>query len=119
MDPTVCLTQIKELIKEINYQEIDHNEFSRPISLIDVLTDLVLDLDEWLSKGGFLPDQWNNRRGRPYRTSDGDIVETAKHGTRGGYNVRCRCMSCTLANRLKRNLTTDEMKGYDRADHQE
>jgi len=89
VDPTQTLAEIRELAEE--WPEIDD---------FDALPQKVKDLDDWLSKGGFLPDQWN-RRGRPRNTTYGEPLEGVKHGTPGGYNKGCRCEDCTDANRRK------------------
>ena len=51
MDPTMTLRQIRQLIvdgkKNTNFQEGE-------------ILELIDNLDEWLSKGGFLPQQWVN-----------------------------------------------------------
>lgn len=48
MDPTAALTEIRDMIAD--YQQ------GTPVSLQFV--NLVDGLDRWLTKGGFLPDQW-------------------------------------------------------------
>ena len=50
MDPNAVLTQIRNLIKELEYDDDpDH---------VDMLIERVGALDEWLSKGGYLPLDW-------------------------------------------------------------
>ena len=57
MDPNAALKEIREIVKNADkpnplkgiYEE--HAEFSRLIDLID-------GLDGWISKGGFLPRDW-------------------------------------------------------------
>jgi hypothetical protein len=96
MDPTATLAEIRERLK--------HDDVAR-------ILELFTSLDEWISKGGFLPEQWqgDTHAGRPRRTEDGPIVEGVNHGTRRGYNLDCRCLPCTTANRLRRNLTPEEI----------
>lgn len=90
LDPTQTLTEIRELAEE--WPEIDD---------FDALPQKVKDLDEWLSKGGFLPDQWNNM-GRPRLKGDGDVVlEGVEHGKPSTYSRGCRCEECRDANRKK------------------
>ena len=56
MDPTATLDEIRGLIFSSNcdavLRRLDPDEADR-------LQDLVLALDEWLSKGGFLPAAWS------------------------------------------------------------
>lgn len=50
MDPNAVLTQIRNLITELESgDEPDH---------VDMLIERVGALDEWLSKGGYLPIDW-------------------------------------------------------------
>ena len=37
--------------------------------------------------------------GRPRRTNDGVVIDGIVHGKKHGYNLGCRCMDCTAANR--------------------
>lgn len=96
MDPTTTLEELRMLALEG-----DHT-----------LGERFRDLDEWLSKGGFLPEQWNTRKsGRPVRTEDGPtVIDGVAHGTRRGYNQGCKCVPCTAANRHRRNLTPTEIQ---------
>jgi hypothetical protein len=50
MDPNVALAQIRELVEALQQEPDD--------SLAEALVDLVEGLDDWLSKGGFLPEPW-------------------------------------------------------------
>lgn len=57
MDPTAALQEIRELLKmDTRIAEHDGPSLDRLLELID-------GLDGWMSKGGFLPEQW--RKGRP------------------------------------------------------
>lgn len=91
VDPTQTLAEIRELANE--WPEIDD---------FDALPKAVLELDEWLSKGGFLPQQWSNL-GRPRKTEFGPKLEDPKltHGKASTYAKGCRCEDCTEANRIK------------------
>jgi hypothetical protein len=53
MDPNAALVQIRELI-------VKHwDEFGLRDGEVDELTDLIDGLDKWITKGGFLPSDWN------------------------------------------------------------
>jgi hypothetical protein len=56
MDPNANLTEQRKLSALLMYQ----TENDRPVDLIDVLrlAELVIALDEWIARGGFLPDAW-------------------------------------------------------------
>ena len=63
-----------------------------------------VDLDTWMSEGGYLPAQWCLEqpvpRGRPRRETDGPVILAGyPHGSRSTYNRGCRCLECTRANR--------------------
>lgn len=94
MDPTEALKDVRSLSERVRTTEqVSDN--------VGMLIDTVEGLDEWISKGGFLPDQWRNvRRGRPRRVGDGPKVLTGRrHGLRSTYNAGCQCEKCTAANR--------------------
>lgn len=57
MDPDAALAQIRELI-------VKHQTSSEEISTSDAaeLVELVDSLDEWMTKGGFLPTEWSALR---------------------------------------------------------
>jgi hypothetical protein len=57
MDPDATLTQIRNLI-------IQHQTSAEEMSTSDAaeLVELVDSLDEWMSKGGFLPTEWSALR---------------------------------------------------------
>jgi len=104
MDPTKTLEELRELTQG---------------DTLDGLTDDIVErfagLDDWISKGGFLPEQWASaahRPGRPRRLEDGDVLQGVPHGKRRSYNLGCQCIPCTAANRLRRNLTPTEMQEY-------
>lgn len=51
MDPNETLHRLREEIARYNET---HDAYDEQRTLVDAITDL----DEWLSKGGFLPDDW-------------------------------------------------------------
>lgn len=59
MDPTVVLEEIRKLIKQ--YNEVTAPEFNAAHWAYK-LVGLIEGLDEWMSKGGFLPEQWVKAR---------------------------------------------------------
>ena len=52
MDPNATLEHIRDLAGVLRMYN------GNPASKADELVDAINDLDEWLSKGGFLPDDW-------------------------------------------------------------
>ncbi len=57
MDPNNTLQRIRELVGKPNYPiELD--------TAWDDLTELVESLDDWLSRGGFLPEDWDRKENR-------------------------------------------------------
>lgn len=57
MDPNATLAHIRELNAQMStHGELDGEETS-------LLVELIENLDDWLSKGGFLPEPWNVARG--------------------------------------------------------
>lgn len=90
MDPTQTLSDIRELAA--------HDD---PGDVAEALVERVEALDQWMSRGGFPPEQWQARGqiGRPRRQQDGPTRDDVVHGTRRGYNKGCRCIPCTVANR--------------------
>lgn len=52
MDPDVALKQIREILAEEFYNQDDYEFYMTRLGT------LVHGLDEWLSKGGFLPKDW-------------------------------------------------------------
>jgi hypothetical protein len=61
MDPNATLAAIRELVKQID----NTDRGSANIDLVDLALDLIelIDgLDQWLSKGGFLPSAWHFAR---------------------------------------------------------
>jgi hypothetical protein len=54
MDPDACLEEIRAKIKQIN----DEQDDMAALVMLPELTELVEALDEWISKGGYLPKGW-------------------------------------------------------------
>jgi hypothetical protein len=76
---------------------------------------LVSNLDQALTYGAAIPEQWvqsDHRQGRPRRTVDGPVLDNVTHGKRESYRVGCRCVPCTAANRVGRNLTPAELANF-------
>ncbi len=91
MDPTETLKDIRDASSRL--EDTDDPDV---VQLIDG----VAALDDWIGRGGFLPDQWRNvRRGRPRLEHEGDVRDDVNHGTRHAYNMGCRCNRCRQANR--------------------
>jgi hypothetical protein len=62
MDPTECLTRIR--VQSARIREVQEQGINRPDQLADAAQELQQafdDLDEWLTKGGFVPNQWRPR----------------------------------------------------------
>jgi hypothetical protein len=78
MDPDAALAQIRELIiKQQTECELSESDAADLVELID-------GLDEWLTKGGFLPTEWNALRS-PLRTTSTENVTRVQ---RGGVGTR-------------------------------
>jgi hypothetical protein len=61
MDPTQCLKNIRKLLKELS--DADAREDLELASSLGLdLAEHVEALDEWMMKGGFLPQQWGDAR---------------------------------------------------------
>jgi hypothetical protein len=96
MDPTTALTDLREKVHALEDEEVA----------------VTFDgLDEWLQRGGFLPQQWSKAAvGRHRADRSQEHLEGFQVGTRRGYNAGCGCNACTMANRLRRNLTQTELR---------
>ena len=93
IDPTQVLLEIRRAYRTINDRGVTEEQGM-------LLAQSVADLDDHIDAGGYLPDQWRNQsRGRPRATSEGEVLDSVKHGTRSGYNRGCRCGKCRKANR--------------------
>lgn len=81
MDPDDALTQIRELITK-------HQTSGEEMSTSDAadLVELIDGLDEWLTKGGFLPTEWNALRSPLRTTSTENVIRVQRGGvgTRAG-----------------------------------
>lgn len=79
MDPDDTLTQIRELITkyQTSAEEMSTSDAAELVLLVD-------GLDEWLTKGGFLPTEWNALRS-PLRTTSTESVTRVQ---RGGVGTR-------------------------------
>lgn len=51
MDPEIALFELRELAHELYWSQPQSSR----------MADLFIGLDEWLSAGGFLPDDWAHR----------------------------------------------------------
>lgn len=61
MDPDQCLKELRELIEKMNSGDARADlEYAGGIG--QELADKADDLDEWLKKGGFLPQEWAAQR---------------------------------------------------------
>ena len=52
MDPNAALKEFREIQERFNREEADEADLERAMDLFGAL-------DEWLSRGGFLPEAWN------------------------------------------------------------
>lgn len=59
MDPNAYLEEIRQLVNQ--QRDADVAENSLCASSVDRLAELVHALDEWIAKGGFLPDAWKHK----------------------------------------------------------
>ena len=57
MDPNTNLKEQREIFSRLNSYE-EHEYTDRDYDL-ERLAELAESLDEWISKGGFLPDAWS------------------------------------------------------------
>lgn len=56
MDPTAAVREIREIVT--GWENCPGRATEREV---DRLVDLWQGLDQWMSKGGFLPEQWRRR----------------------------------------------------------
>lgn len=94
LDPTRTLQDLRSASDRLSRtEEADER-------LVSQMVGDFADLDQWISTGGYLPDQWRNgSSGRPRITEEGTVLTGVRHGTRTAYNAGCRCMRCRQANR--------------------
>lgn len=70
MDPSVCLTEAlksaQEILALIDSDPVieDHEVVQAILDEAELLAARVLNLHEWIVKGGFLPAQWNKTNGQ-------------------------------------------------------
>lgn len=57
MDPNTALKQMRRLLKDLDRAGDDESEAA---SIAEDMAVTFQGLDGWLSKGGFLPDEWND-----------------------------------------------------------
>lgn len=79
MDPDATLAEIRQLNEAAKQAPLN-------VEQTDQLSVLIEALDEWLTKGGFLPTEWNALR-TPLRTTPGEqttYVQRGGVGTRAG-----------------------------------
>lgn len=67
MDPNECLRQIRDLVRQV---EMSANTGAPHFQLALELAERVTALDEWLTKGGFVPSAWWKVRLEPIRMDD-------------------------------------------------
>ncbi len=67
MDPTANLTEVLEIAEEI--LTVDEQEWKEDPATVALVADngvrlaeLVRVLDDWIQRGGFLPQQWKKKR---------------------------------------------------------
>lgn len=67
MDPNSCFNEIVNLanrlqyVNEVDYKGILYYENEEDVERDTLrLSELILSLDSWLSKSGFLPDKWKS-----------------------------------------------------------
>jgi len=60
MDPNECLKSIRMACAEYNYGS-SVISIPRQLELLEILSENILNLDQWLTSGGFLPDEWKNK----------------------------------------------------------
>lgn len=59
MDPNTALDSLRDLTTKVIRGEVDAADRE---SVADQIAETFQGLDEWLSKGGFLPEQWVGNR---------------------------------------------------------
>lgn len=89
MNPSEALRDIRTMAQRLE----DHEDLGVRQLVADVTS-----LDDWVSAGGYLPEDWRHR-GRPRLTEDGETKDGVRHGTRNAYNQGCHCEKCRAANR--------------------
>ena len=59
MDPNATLREIRKLVEEIQRRTLDEEECNVSDDFVR-LAELTQALDEWICKGGFLPNEWRS-----------------------------------------------------------
>mgnify|MGYP007011099275 CR=1 FL=1 len=59
MDPNETLAELRELVTLQRKGKVHPDKADYYVRMV---SDLVEALDEWLSKGGFMPEDWDKRR---------------------------------------------------------
>jgi hypothetical protein len=63
MDPTQCLKEIREMVAELLKRDnSDPRQLDASISDMEDLVPAIAALDQWLTRGGFLPKQWEYKK---------------------------------------------------------
>jgi hypothetical protein len=78
MDPDVALDDIREAVAE--FEELSEDNFVDALRLADTIVDRFKGLDDWLSRDGFLPADWQAEEDKPQCT--------VEHGDWTGPHVR-------------------------------
>lgn len=60
MDPDENLKEQRELLTDIT-DILDQDDQDELLEKVDRLTELARGMDEWLSRGGFLPKAWERK----------------------------------------------------------
>ncbi len=61
MDPNACLGKILAVARglvELNPEEMDLEDLESNLTDAVEMSQMIMDLDEWIKKGGFLPADW-------------------------------------------------------------
>lgn len=64
MDPDRVLSRITDLAERIVSAAPQGMEWSTLVSRTEELAETILSLDEWLRRGGFLPQPWKREPGK-------------------------------------------------------
>ena len=73
MDPDAALRRIRQIVREVQ----QGNDTDDASVHLDALIDQCDGLDEWLSRGGFLPMAWDTDRMPPQVPSTTALITTA------------------------------------------
>lgn len=69
MDPNAALEQIRESVSTIQSDALPEADYHHALNR---LAELVDGLDQWLSRDGFLPDDWKAEEDKPVPYRKGD-----------------------------------------------